>query len=40
MKIEVETLTDEQIKKRTKTIEIENSSYKTETNRLRKEMSI
>ena len=39
MKLEVESLTDDQIKKRTKALEMENSSYKTETNRLRKEMS-
>jgi hypothetical protein len=39
MRSEADTLTDDQIKKRIKALEMENSSYKTETNRLRKEMS-
>ena len=40
MKMEVDSLTDDQIKKRVKALEMENGSYKTETNRLRKEISI
>lgn len=39
MRLEADTLTDDQIKKRIKALEMENGSYKTETNRLRKEMS-
>lgn len=39
MRTEITTLSVEQIKNRTKALENETSSYKSEINRLKKEMS-